>query len=186
MKSSSPCMRAECGDRKVPGNGNRYCARHKAEAAEQRRAKELADIQRWRLENPQRAAESAQAYRERHAEQERQRARDWYAANTDRAKARYRARREALGPQPRCTRYGLTIDDYDAMLEVQGGACAICRRTENGKRQFFDIDHDHATGEIRGLLCNRCNRLLSNACDDVNNLHAAIAYLERSVDEVAA
>lgn len=64
-------------------------------------------------------------------------------------------------------RYGITPEQYDEMLEAQGGGCAICHRTEPmGKsEEFFSVDHDHACcpgvrscGKcVRGLLCVRCN-----------------------------
>lgn len=56
-------------------------------------------------------------------------------------------------------RYGITIEQYDAMLISQGGCCAICRTSsvirKNDKN--FHVDHDHVTGKVRGLLCVRCN-----------------------------
>jgi hypothetical protein len=58
-------------------------------------------------------------------------------------------------------RYGITLSDYDRMDAEQGGTCAICAATESGKvGQFFAVDHDHATGKVRGLLCIRCNSRL--------------------------
>lgn len=72
--------------------------------------------------------------------------------------------------------YGLTRADYEAVLSHQEGLCAICR----GKRTYrLCVDHDHATGEVRGLLCRRCNKLLRDVRDSVNVLHAATAYLMR-------
>lgn len=53
--------------------------------------------------------------------------------------------------------YGITLEDYDRMLAAQGGACKACGSTSPGRRKHFDVDHDHATGEIRGLLCSPCN-----------------------------
>ncbi len=58
--------------------------------------------------------------------------------------------------------YGITLDQYERMLEAQGGKCAMCDSTEpgkdrRGKDKNFCVDHDHATGEIRSLLCGRCN-----------------------------
>jgi hypothetical protein len=51
------------------------------------------------------------------------------------------------------TRYGLTVEEIDAMLAAQGGVCAICRKPP--KRRC--VDHDHQTMRVRGILCNRCN-----------------------------
>jgi hypothetical protein len=55
-------------------------------------------------------------------------------------------------------RYGLTPPDYARLLLAQGGGCAMCQRKPTGR--LLDIDHDHLTREIRGLLCHRCNRAL--------------------------
>src|SRR6266403_1848661 len=54
------------------------------------------------------------------------------------------------------TRYGLSLSDYKSMLEAQNSCCAICERTVNGEYSMA-VDHCHATGKIRSLLCNRCN-----------------------------
>lgn len=54
--------------------------------------------------------------------------------------------------------YGITIEDYDRMLEEQGGLCAICRNPPITYR--LAVDHDHDTGAVRGLLCPPCNRAL--------------------------
>ena len=59
-------------------------------------------------------------------------------------------------------RYSAAIADYDFMFALQDGCCAMCNRPDNyGKR--FDIDHDHYSGEARGLLCTACNRLVGRA-----------------------
>jgi hypothetical protein len=52
--------------------------------------------------------------------------------------------------------YGITLDDYDRMAEEQGGVCAICGEPDITGRRLA-IDHNHETGEVRGLLCVKCN-----------------------------
>lgn len=74
-------------------------------------------------------------------------------------------------------RYGLTRADYDELLAKQGGCCAICRRPDNLPFNNFAVDHDHATNEVRGLLCQRCNRTLGLAGDSAALLSAAANYL---------
>ena len=54
------------------------------------------------------------------------------------------------------TLYGITLAQYASMLKRQGGRCAICGRPP--KRRNLDVDHDHATGRVRGLLCFNCNK----------------------------
>lgn len=71
-------------------------------------------------------------------------------------------------------RYGLTKQVYLDMLCKQGGACAICNQTST-KRLF--VDHCHATGIVRGLLCIRCNSVIGHAVDSVDVLQLAIRYL---------
>jgi hypothetical protein len=64
------------------------------------------------------------------------------------------------------------------MLKDQNGGCAICYKPEGSR--MFDVDHDHKTGEVRGLLCTSCNRVLGHAKDSVERLLAAARYLESS------
>ena len=76
------------------------------------------------------------------------------------------------------SRFGLTVDAYDAMVNVQGGVCAICReQCASGMR--LSVDHDHMTGEVRGLLCKICNVAIGHLKDDPELLRRAAEYLER-------
>lgn len=75
-------------------------------------------------------------------------------------------------------KYGVDAARYAEMLGQQGGCCAICKTNVPGGRSArFHVDHCHATGRVRGLLCNSCNHLLGNARDSLDTLRAAIAYL---------
>ena len=56
--------------------------------------------------------------------------------------------------------YKLTVEQYDAILKEQGGVCYLCHCAEPVKGRRLSVDHDHTTGEIRGLLCSRCNPIL--------------------------
>lgn len=72
--------------------------------------------------------------------------------------------------------YGITADDYDALLRRQGGRCAICGGRPKSKR--LAVDHDHQTGAVRGLLCSRCNHdLLGSAWDSLAVATALWHYL---------
>lgn len=70
-------------------------------------------------------------------------------------------------------RYGIGADEVDTMIEAQGGVCPICGR-ENPEH----VDHDHATGKVRGILCFNCNGGLGQFGDDVDRLIAALGYLD--------
>lgn len=80
-----------------------------------------------------------------------------------------------------CSRYGITVDDYERLLKDQNGTCAICGNEETriGTKSLH-IDHDHATGHVRGLLCSRCNSLLGFAREKPSILRKAIDYLVRA------
>lgn len=71
--------------------------------------------------------------------------------------------------------FSLTVDDYEAMAEHQGGVCAICLRPPASKR--LHVDHDHSTGLIRGLVCWNCNKTLGFWRDDQERFIRASAYL---------
>ena len=74
--------------------------------------------------------------------------------------------------------YGITLAEYDAMLEAQGGVCAICGMTPEENKARLSVDHDHETREIRGLLCSGCNWGLGMFRDNPNHLYSAVEYLE--------
>lgn len=81
-----------------------------------------------------------------------------------------------MATKPRAEQLGVTPDDYDRMLAAQGGGCAICGNTPKTRR--LDVDHDHRTKEVRGLLSHRCNRALPSWVTP-EWLRAAALYLER-------
>jgi len=81
-------------------------------------------------------------------------------------------------------RFGITMEQYEAMLKAQDDRCAICGNAEktNGKHgepMELAVDHNHATKAVRGLLCNSCNKGIGHFNDDPDLLRAAIAYLEK-------
>ncbi len=81
----------------------------------------------------------------------------------------------------RC-QWGMSIEEYNAMLANQNGACAICgnpsnQNTHNGYPARLAVDHSHETGVIRGLLCRTCNLGIGNFLDLPVLLEAAVAYL---------
>jgi hypothetical protein len=75
-------------------------------------------------------------------------------------------------------RFGISPEEYDSILAAQGGLCAICAGTPGGRWKRFVVDHDHATGMIRALLCSRCNTALGHAQDSPTLLRRMAAYLE--------
>lgn len=70
-------------------------------------------------------------------------------------------------------RYGLTLETWNELLTRQDGMCALCR----GEMRRVVVDHDHANGHVRGLLCDRCNLLLGQV--EQIGLPVIMAYLEQ-------
>lgn len=75
-------------------------------------------------------------------------------------------------------RYGITEEDYAQMFQHQHGLCAICQKSST---KNLDVDHDHETGKVRGLLCNNCNRGLGHLQDSILHLESAIKYLKGDI-----
>ena len=73
--------------------------------------------------------------------------------------------------------YGLRPGEYKALYAAQGGRCYICLRAKGLSRRLA-VDHDHATGFVRGLLCTTCNKELGHARDDPAHFERAIEYLK--------
>lgn len=78
------------------------------------------------------------------------------------------------------TTYGMTPGDYQRLFDSNDGKCWICFQP---KDYWLHVDHNHVTGQIRGLLCNTCNRSLGLFKDDKNILRKAAEYLERFEDK---
>lgn len=78
----------------------------------------------------------------------------------------------------RCKSKGLTEQEYHEILWFQNDQCAICQRAFSDTLTPY-IDHDHASGEVRGLLCSTCNTALGKFRDSRKVLARAMAYLER-------
>lgn len=84
--------------------------------------------------------------------------------------------------------YGISLETFDAMLVKQENHCAICHRDialfgDNGTNRAM-VDHDHATSEVRGLLCSKCNSAIGMLDESPGNLDQAQAYLQRSLASV--
>lgn len=73
--------------------------------------------------------------------------------------------------------YGISIAEYESLLKRQRGVCAVCKKEPIKRR--LDVDHDHRTGKIRGLLCPNCNNGLGRFLDSVLLLRAAAKYLSK-------
>lgn len=117
--------------------------------------------------------------------------RQWYAENREshlsNRRAYYIANRDEIMEKTLCRqrkrKYGLTSDDVAVVVEAQGGKCPICADAITAKKGH--VDHDHATGELRGVLCGNCNLGLGHFRDNVRLLEEAMRYLSASVELAA-
>lgn len=130
----------------------------------------------WSRANPEKISE----YNRRHAKpgESAKRGRAWREKHPDRKReyelAHQRERRESH----LLKRYGLTADDFDKLLASQGGGCGACGNSK--PRGQWHVDHCHATGTIRGILCVACNTLLGKLEKNPRRVQSLYDYLERT------
>lgn len=150
--------------------------------------KELARSRKWREKNREKCAEASVRYKSDNLEQVRESGREtvrrrkakdpeaYLAAAKERAK-RYREK----NPLYHIKRFGITPDQYSAMLANQGGVCAICQSGEKAKHgstvRKLCVDHCHDTGVVRGLLCRDCNIGIGKLGHSSETLRRAADYL---------
>jgi hypothetical protein len=124
---------------------------------------------------------SHKLWREKNKEHIKQKGKERYEANKEEMKAQMRQYRKDNPKKMRDLHYrryyGINIHDYNEMLYKQQNCCGICGCFAGEER--LCVDHDHETGEVRGLLCQLCNKALGLFKDDKGSLERAIAYLER-------
>ena len=123
-----------------------------------------------------------EANRDKIRDLNRKRARKGYEENPERSKEctkRYRAANPEKLFETQLRKYGITPGQYRDRLAAQEGKCAICKTETPGGHGRFHVDHDHATGEFRGILCHRCNVGLGYMKDDPVILQGAISYLAK-------
>jgi len=120
------------------------------------RETELARGRAWRAANPEKMAVCKKAWLDKHPEAVRRRFRRWRLLAD----------------------HGIDLNEYERMSKEQNHTCAICHIPPR-EGQNLDVDHDHATGKIRGLLCGPCNRMLGSARDNPMTLREGALYLER-------
>lgn len=144
-----------------------YRAEHREEAK--------ARVDDWKRANPEKRRDAERRYREANREK---------IAATKKAYAQNnRDRVNAINRRWKMNRR-LAPEEFDALLIAQGGVCAVCGQPDHGRKDSgrLAIDHCHATGTVRGLLCHRCNSMLGLAKDSTETLKRAIAYLEAACE----
>lgn len=117
----------------------------------------------WREANPERIRDTRKLWRKNNLEKARQTSKTWNKNNPDKIRG-YNLKNH----------YGLSVDEFDKMVEHQEGLCKVCNKEMD--RPF--VDHCHTTGKVRALLCIHCNTMLGMAKESLQTLQNAIDYLK--------
>lgn len=137
-------------------------------------------MRRYYKEHPEKWAATAESKAKKN-----RRRREKYAADEayrESQKAAVRAsgkRNPSARKAVRLRTYGLTMDQFSLMLEAQKGVCAICQTASDRKVIFPVVDHCHASGRVRGILCANCNHGLGKFRDNPTLMLRAVEYLSR-------
>lgn len=151
---------------------------------EEQKKKHNEYMKKWRKTNP----EKVRRIQKKANDKFKPRQQEWRRNNKDKIREyeksyaeKYPEKIQAKEIRRTLAKYGLSPQQYDAVLLNQGGVCAICGLLRGIKR--LAVDHDHKTNKVRGLLCQFCNTALGKFLDDVEILKKAILYLEKSQQE---
>jgi hypothetical protein len=127
----------------------------------------------WIIKNPEKVNKRAKEWRDKNPEKSRLASRK-SAAITRRDNPRVVKHRKLKSS------YGISLEDFEKMLELQSHSCPICSFPFDYTSQSKgpNVDHDHETGKVRMILCRFCNNLLGYSNDDVRILESAIIYLD--------
>jgi hypothetical protein len=132
----------------------------------------LAAANKFAAANPERVAETKRRWAENNREKVRASNRRCVERNPEgdrEAKRRHSIRK-----------YGITLEDWWRLFDAQGRACGICRTTENNQTdRDWHVDHNHATGKVRGILCHGCNTGIGHLKDSPVVTRLATEYLEK-------
>lgn len=157
-----------------------YYRRRDSKDGKEGRCKSCADLDK---KDPEKRKAITKRYYWAHKELSQKRTKEWKAKNRDKYLLRLRQYRKEH-PQPYSPEkarrqtlkvHGITPQKYNEMLEYQEGTCAICGQPPERRR--LAVDHDHVTGQIRGLLCRNCNTALGLVGDSPLNAILIAAYL---------
>lgn len=142
-----------------------------------------------RQANPEISRQATRKWEKAHPIQRKAIVKSWYRRNRTRILAQrkqyYQENKHRLKQaQPEARRrhtlavYGITPEQFSAMLTAQGGRCAICRSDKPFGKNFH-LDHCHVTGRVRGILCKRCNNGIGFFDDDISKMKLAMEYLAK-------
>jgi hypothetical protein len=150
---------------KLNEKNKKYRLENKEKVEESRR--------RWKEANPEKEAlhqlNRGRRYKEKNPEKVKLSQKMWYEANKERSRENKLKRK-----------YDITLDDYEKMLHEQNGSCALCFvKAEDERNKILVVDHNHLTGEVRSLLCNRCNTAIGLFKENQDVILRAAEYLKK-------
>lgn len=123
---------------------------------------------RYAAENKEKIRGYHKKYRDSNSEECNMRNKNWREANPDKEIERHLM-----------SHYGITTDEYNDMFRKQLGRCAICGAHQSECKRALSVDHDHETGKVRGLLCQKCNTAIGLLGDNAELTRRATLYLEK-------
>ncbi len=129
----------------------------------------------WRLDNAEKCRAARKKWNAKNKDKVRGYAKAWRARNPEKTREIWRRSNRRNWRKRRL----LSAERVEEMLAQQGNCCAICKSDQPKTKKGWHIDHCHATGVVRGILCHACNIMLGNANDKPEVLHAAIGYLTK-------
>jgi len=123
-------------------------------------------VREWRIKNKDKLREQDREWKKKNRQNIATLARIRYQKNSQKELDRIRFKK-----------YGITGEEFRTIVQKQNGRCPICSRTID---KNLSVDHNHDTGKIRGIICNKCNLSIGNAESDPNRLRAMANYLEKN------
>ena len=122
------------------------------------------DSAEWRKNNPKKVKESYRKFGKEYNKKYRQENPDKYKLYLRKSKLK--------------TFYGVSLDDYNEMFSNQKGCCEICGKHQSQENRALSVDHNHTTGEVRKLLCGRCNLLVGQIETNIDIIDSVFNYLK--------
>lgn len=154
-------------DREYRASNLEKCRQKEREYNESHREERNAYFRRYYAESEERRQQAKDS------------AKEWRKNNPEKVRQRWQSRSYLTRLDHHLRgKFGITLADYNEMLEQQEGLCAICRQPPRGQRRLV-VDHCHETGKVRQLLCHPCNSGMGLLQDNPELLAKAIQYLER-------
>jgi hypothetical protein len=137
-------------------------------------------VKKWQKANPEKASAASRAWREANPDRVKALNNAWRAKQTPEALSEYDRKqyRRYRRAHYLISKFGITEDQYETMIIAQDGHCATCPQIDLPEQRLA-VDHNHKTGKIRALLCDKCNRGIGYFDENPTHLRAMADYLER-------